>query len=69
MVASKNLAQGLLEELRRCRDLLKMYEDIGQPGFFAASMLKIGIEQAEDAQANGDVIQMLKSYEELKEYE
>ena len=61
-----NLIEGLQEEQKRCRDLLKEYEAIGFPGVFASTMIKQAIVKADNTIATGDVIAMLKSYEELK---
>lgn len=44
-----SLMEGLIQELNRCRELLKEYESIGPPGQFGATMIRIEIEAAEKA--------------------
>jgi len=58
--------EGLIQEVNRNKELLKQYEAIGQPGIFGAAMIKRDIEQAEKVMGQGDTIEMLKSYEQLK---
>jgi hypothetical protein len=64
---SKNLMDGLFDEMNRCRELLKEYEAIGSAGIFGATMIKMDIAKAEQAIRNNDVVQMLIAYEALKE--
>ena len=61
-----NLIEGLQKEMNRCREVLKAYEEIPQ-GVFGATMIKLDIEKAELAIANGDVALMIKSLASLKE--
>jgi len=63
-----NLIEGMQEEMNRCCELLKLYEQT-PTGVFGATMIKQGISNAEKAIASGDVIEMLKSYEDLKGFE
>lgn len=63
-----NIIEGIQKEVVRCRELLKEYEAIPQ-GAFGAAMLKITITKAEEAVAQGDTVEMLRSYEALKEIE
>jgi hypothetical protein len=58
--------EGIIKELNRNRELLKEYEDIGVAGAFGATMIKMSIKNAEKAMGEGDTIEMLKCYEELK---
>jgi len=60
-----NLAEGLKEELERNRTLLKLYQGI-PGGWFGVGIIKNKIKQAEDAMADGDVVAMLRTYEDLK---
>lgn len=62
-----SLPEGLRDEMRRCRELLTQYQEIGSAGAFGASCIQTVITQAEDAQASGDVVYMLLAYEHLKE--
>ena len=66
MAAIKTLAEGLPEEQERVRGVLKIYEDIGQPGEFAAMMIRALLKKAEIAASAQDVVAMLRAYEDLK---
>ena len=61
-----NLMEGIMLELARNREALKVYESL-PAGAFASAMIKRTIARAEKAIAGGDVIEMMKVYEELKE--
>lgn len=63
-----NLAEGLRDEMRRCRKLLEVYREI-PGGAFGAALIEESIEAAEDAQASGDVVAMLSAYQRLKDHE
>lgn len=61
-----NLIDGLQEEMNRCRELLKVYEAI-PAGAFGALMIRQIILKAEKSISSGDVIEMLRALQELKE--
>jgi hypothetical protein len=63
----ETLADGLLEELKRNRELLSQFEAIGAPGMIGASMIRQDIEYAEKAMVEGDTIAMIQVYKTLKE--
>jgi hypothetical protein len=63
---TKNLMDGLLDELNRNRELLKEYETIGPAGQFGALFIKQAIQRGEQSIREGNVINMLLAYEELK---
>ncbi len=63
----ENLADGLKNELRRCRELLKEYEKIGPPGAFAAHCIREEIKNGEEAQTSGDVLAMIRAFHALVE--
>ena len=67
----KNLMDGLFEEMNRVREVIKQYEmpELKGAGMFAAYLMKQSIANAEYAIKNNDVIAMLASYQDLKEYE
>ena len=52
-------------EQKRVRELLKIYRTIPS-GVFGAVMIEQVLSRAEEAAISGDVIAILKSYEELK---
>lgn len=61
-----NLMEGLINEMNRCRELLKEYEKIPE-GVFGAAMIKQDIKNAEEAITENDVVKMLTAYQALKE--
>jgi len=65
----ENLAQGLVRELNRNRELLSQYKEIGQPGVFGVAIIEGKIKRGETAQGNGDVVQMLRAFSELGDTE
>lgn len=65
----QNLMEGLLSEMNRCRDVLKLYEEIGPSRQFGAFHIKQSIAAAEKSISDNDVIQMLVTYEDLKTIE
>jgi hypothetical protein len=60
-----SLAQDFPKEQQRVRELLEVYNTI-PTGAFGAASLRQALTRAEQAAASGDVIAMLRSYEELK---
>jgi hypothetical protein len=66
---TKNLMQGLCEEIDRVKEIVKEYESIPNgAGRFAAAFMKQDISLAEKARNQGDVIKMMYSYKKLKGY-
>ena len=57
MEKTETLADGLLRELKRNRELLLMYESI-PTGVFGATLLRQLIERTERAMTEGDIVQM-----------
>ena len=53
------------EQERVCK-LLRDYKSIGPAGSFGAMMLEQVLQRAEKAAISGDIVSILKSYEELK---
>lgn len=62
-----NLAEALPAEQQRVRELLPIYDAIPE-GIFAATMMRQSLSEAERAAASGDVVAMLRAYEDLKGY-
>lgn len=60
-----NLISGLDEQLKRNRELLKLYEEI-PAGAFGAAMIRKDIEAGEKALADGDVVAMLRAFKALE---
>ncbi len=65
----ENLMSGLLNEMNRVRELITQYEALSNGvGIYGATTMKSSIKTAETAISNGDVIDMLKQYENLKSH-
>lgn len=60
------LADGLVSELARVRELRDVYVGIGRPGAIGAALLGAVITRAEAAAASGDVVAMIRSFHELQ---
>jgi hypothetical protein len=65
----ENLVEAVLHEAQRCRELLRAYEDIGPAGGFGAVIIREGIARAERALGEGDVVELLEVYKELRGFE
>jgi hypothetical protein len=66
----KTLGEALPREMARVRDdVLPAYVAIGNPGLFAATMMRRDLDEAARAMAEGDTIAMMRVYESLKGYE
>lgn len=63
----QTLAVGILAEQQRNRELLSQYESIGSAGMFGAMMLRDLLSRTERAVMDGDVVAMLRCYQELQE--
>lgn len=50
----------------RVRELLVQYKAIGPNGAFGAAMIEGVLHRADQAAISGDVVAIVKSYEELK---
>ena len=64
---SKNLMQGLLDEIDRVEDIITEYKDplLKGSGELAASFMEVTIQTAKDSIAEGDTVKMLYAYNEL----
>lgn len=60
------LADALPAEQRRVRELLVEYVSLGPVGSFGAAMLRQTLARADQAAMSGDVVAMLRAYEDLK---
>ena len=54
------------KEQARVRELLAQYRAIGPSGMFGAAMIEQAMQRADQAAISGDVVAILRSYEELK---
>jgi len=60
------LGEDYPNEQQRCRELLKLYEEIGPAGSFGAATIRGVLLRADEALANNDVVAMIRAYEEMK---
>ncbi|MDQ0472821.1 hypothetical protein [Labrys wisconsinensis] len=65
---SQSLGEALPKEMARVRDdLLPLYDAI-PTGIFAATLMRRDLDRAAHALAEGDVVEMMRVYEDLKGY-
>ena len=63
-----NLGDALPREMARVRDhVLPHYDDLGPVGVFGATMIRLDLDAAAKALAEGDVVAMVDIYRTLKE--
>lgn len=62
------LGDALPREMTRVRGLIPIYASIGPAGNFAVAMMNHTLDEAQKALADGDVIAMLRVYQELKDF-
>lgn len=66
----ENLAEGLIRELNRNREVLAIYEELpGGVGAFGAAMIRAEIAAGEKALGSGDVVEMVRAFKILQETE
>lgn len=63
---SRSLGELYPVEQARCRELLTAYKAIGPAGQFGHLMISQVLERADRAAISGDVVAMLRCYEEMK---
>ena len=64
-----NLAEALPKEQARVREVLGHYRDIGHHGAFGTNIIELTLKKADEAIASGDIVAMMKAYQELKKVE
>ena len=62
---SKSVGEAFPEEQARVRELLALYKTI-PTGFFGAAMIEQVLKRADQAAISGDIVAIIRSYEELK---
>jgi hypothetical protein len=66
---TNTLGDALPREMARVRDeVLPEYVAIGPPGAIAATLMRVSLDAAAKAMAEGDVVAMLHAYEDLRGY-
>lgn len=53
-------------ELARCKDLIRRYEELGDPGVFAAAMIGVVVQQAEEAWRSQDPTAIVHAFAEMR---
>lgn len=66
MTGTTSVGEQFPLEQARVRELLIAYKKIGPAGAFGALMLEQALQRADQAAISGDVVAVLRSYEELK---
>jgi len=64
-----SLGEEIPKEQARVREALGHYKELGPTGAFGALMIEQVLQKADRAVMSGDVVEMLKAYEELKQCE
>ncbi|OHE63863.1 MAG: hypothetical protein A2001_01495 [Treponema sp. GWC1_61_84] len=66
----ESLGEALPKEQVRVRELILQYRDpmLAGAGVFAAAMMEQSLKVADQAVMSGDVVEMIKAYEDLKQY-
>jgi hypothetical protein len=62
----KTLGDALPKEMARVREVLGYYKEIGPAGMFGATMIEQSLRTADEAVMSGDVVAMMRAYEDLK---
>ena len=67
---SDSLGEALPKEQARVRALIVMYNapELGGSGRFATMMMEQSLQAADKAIMSGDVVEMIRCYEDLKGY-
>lgn len=64
-----SLGTELPKEMTRVRDeVMPAYIQIGPPGLLALTVMRVTLDRAQRAMSEGDVIAMMRVYEELKDF-
>lgn len=64
----ETLGDALPKEIARVRDkVLPLYVNLGPTGTFGAMMIRRDLDAASKAMIEGDVVAMIRIYQELKE--
>ena len=64
------LGDALPKEMARIRDeVMPVYQSIGNAGQPALMMMRASLDEAAKAMAEGDIVAMVRSYEDMKGYE
>ena len=62
----ESLGEALPKEQERVREVLQGYREIGPAGTFGAVMIEQSLRAADQAVMSGDLVAMMRCYEDLK---
>lgn len=66
---SESLGEALPREIKRIvEEVMPAYIEIGSAGAFALAMMRHDLDKANKAMMSGDVVAMIRAYNELKGY-
>ena len=65
----ETLADAMPKEIARVREVLGYYKQIGPAGMFGAAFIEQDLRVADAAMISGDVVEMLRAFEMLKQIE
>ena len=66
---AQSVGQALPLEMARVRDeVMPAYVKVGAPGIFALTMMRASLDRAAKALAEGDAVECIRAYEDLKGY-
>lgn len=63
-----NLADAIVSEQARCREILEHAIEIGPAGSYLAAILRQSLARAERAAVDGDVVLMIQAVTDLRGY-
>lgn len=61
------LVEALPREMARVREVLGHYKEIGAPGASDAWMIEQTLRRADQAVTGGDLVEMMRAFQELQE--
>lgn len=67
-MANESIGTALPDEMARVRELITIYRSIGPAGIPASMMMEASLRAADKASIEGDVVGMIRAYEDLKGY-
>lgn len=70
MAEVKNLVEGLTDEILRVTEIRNIYLNVpNNAGAFAAHLMQVAIDRAKEAQARGELTEMIAAFHALQEFE
>ena len=63
-----SIGDALPAEIERCQEVLAVYATIGPAGAYTAIAIRKSLVKASKAVLGGDVVEMMRAYQDLKGY-